>query len=589
MSSSLLDAAGIALLGVVAAMATSTMSGDPLPSIIEDLLLRVGLSTTNLTNSAVTLGIFAGVLLICKSLLSILLTRGVLRFLATRQAAISGQLAAKLLSRPLVQVQERSSQETAFALTTGVNAATLGVLGQTTTGLAELSLLGVLALGLLALDPVVAIFTAAFFLVIAVILQRLISTRAHRLGETSSNAEIASTVLVQESLSAYREILVSNRRHLYVDEFQGLRWKSASVQANLSMVSLIPKYVFEIALIVGAGLLAWSQFIMKDASSAIATIAVFLAAGSRIVPSMLRLQSSLLGVRVSAGMAAPTIQLAHELSFMGAESPALDSRDKFTGEELAIKIQMGHTGFTPSLELIDVSFRYPNEKIFSLENINISVTQGMSVALVGPTGAGKSTLADMILGVINPEKGIVKISGSPPLEAISTWPGSMAYVPQEVAMSLGSIRKNVALGVPQEFIDDALVWDALTRAHLSDFLRESRQGLDTIIGEHGMRLSGGQRQRLGIARALYTRPKLLVLDEATSALDSETEHAIVDTLKELEGAVTTVTIAHRLATVRHCDIIIYLERGKIIAQGSFDDVVKEAPNFARQARLLGLN
>ena len=155
-------------------------------------------------------------------------------------------------------------------------------------------------------------------------------------------------------------------------------------------------------------------------------------------------------------------------------------------------------------------------------------------------------------------------------------------------MATGSIRSNVALGLSPDLIDDDLVWDALRRAKLADFLREGRDGLDTIVGEHGVRLSGGQRQRLGIARALYTRPLLLVLDEATSALDAETEWAVVETLQELEGNVTTVTVAHRLATVRHCDKVVYLENGQLVSQGSFDEVVADVPNFAAQARLLGL-
>ena len=207
---------------------------------------------------------------------------------------------------------------------------------------------------------------------------------------------------------------------------------------------------------------------------------------------------------------------------------------------------------------------------------------------MGPTGAGKSTLVDLILGILIPDSGVALIGGMTPAEALATWPGAVAYVPQDVAMANGTVRENVALGLPVEIIDDDWVWDALNRAHLGEFLLDSREGLDTVIGENGIKLSGGQRQRLGIARALYTRPKLLVLDEATSALDAETEQAISQTLQELEGAVTTVTIAHRLATIRHCDLVVYLEGGRAQAQGSFNEVRALAPQFDRQAQLLGL-
>jgi len=588
MLSALLDAAGVALFGIVAALATSTVSGSPLPSAASKALTILGIDSADMTTAVIQLSVLAGLLLIGKSIISMLLTRRVLRFLAHRQAIVSGQLATSLLSRPLVQIQRRRSQETAFALTAGVNAAMLGVLGQSITVLSELSLLAVLAIGLLALDPLVAIFAVAFFLTIALVLQKIMSSRAQRLGQTSSNAEVASTALVQESISGYREVLVSNRRSLYVDRFQTLRWQAASVQADLSLMALIPKYVFEIALIVGAGLLAYTQFLFKDAAAAMATIAVFLAAGSRVVPSMLRLQGAALGVRVTSGMSQPTIELAQELAATEVTPKDVVAPNLVSGAQIAETIQSGYKDFSATIELRDVTFAYEAGERSALKHVDLKVTAGSSVALVGPTGAGKSTLADVILGVLQPDSGTVLVGGRDPLEAISTWPGSMAYVPQEVAMATGSIRSNVALGLSPDLVDDDLVWDALRRAKLADFLRKSREGLDTIVGEHGVRLSGGQRQRLGIARALYTRPLLLVLDEATSALDAETEWAVVETLQELEGNVTTVTVAHRLATVRHCDVVVYLENGQLVANGSFDEVVSQVPNFAAQARLLGL-
>jgi len=587
MLSSLLDAAGVALFGIVAAMATSSVSGTPLPSMVTSILGSTDDSPDELLNRAIRLAIIAGFLLIAKSVVNVLLTRRVLRFLAYRQAVVSGQLAATLLARPLLQVQRRESQETAFALTTGVNAAMLGVLGQAVTICSELSLLGVLAVGLLVLDPVVAIFAVAFFAGIALILQRIMSNRAHRLGQTSSTAEVASIALVQESVSTYREVLVSNRRNVYVDRFQALRWTAAQVQADLNLMSLVPKYVFEVALIVGAGLLAWSQFLLKDVSAAMATIAVFLAAGSRVVPSMLRLQGATLGVRVTGGMARPTIELAQELATTTAAD--LPEQEIVTVDELARRIQDGYPGFEATIEVRDVTFAYDLANEPSLHRVGLAVAAGASVALVGPTGAGKSTLADAILGVVKPAQGEVLIGGLPPLEAVSQWPGALAYVPQTVAIATGTIRQNVALGLPERAIDDDRVWEALKSARLDDFLKEAREGLDTIVGESGVRLSGGQRQRLGIARALYTRPRLMVLDEATSALDAETERAIVDTLQELEGEVTIVTIAHRLATVRHCDLVVYLEAGRVVAQGSFDEVIAAVPNFAQQAHLLGLS
>jgi ABC-type multidrug transport system fused ATPase/permease subunit len=193
-----------------------------------------------------------------------------------------------------------------------------------------------------------------------------------------------------------------------------------------------------------------------------------------------------------------------------------------------------------------------------------------------------------MLGVLEPTDGVVRISGVSPATAILNWPGAIAYVAQDTPVVDGDVRSNVALGLPDDLVDDELVWQALRRAHLADFLEENRQGLNTIVGEHGIQLSGGQRQRLGIARALYTRPRLLVLDEATSALDAATEDAIGRTLAELSGEVTLVIIAHRLATIRDVDRVAYMRDGELVALGTFDEVRAEAADFDSQAQLLGL-
>jgi len=588
MSTAFLDLFGILLLGLVTALSLSIMSSIPQPTIVQSALETFGLEQADPVTVALSLAVIAGALLITKSALNMVLTRRILRFLANRQALVSGRLAAGLLSRPLLQVQQRSSQETAYTLTGGVSAATLAVLGQGTIALSEISLLVVLAVGLLVISPVVTIFTILFFLIISFTLQKVLAVRAGRIGERWAHISIQSVATVQEALRTYREAVVSQRRGLYVQRFQDLCWKGAVNQTELQFVGLIPKYVLEIALVCGAGLLAVSQFLTNDLSAAVAVIAVFLAAGSRIVPSILRLQGAAITIRSSSGQAAPTYELAQELDLAQLTSATAESFGSIDPAFIRAHLQKGHQGFDATIAITGVDLCYPGASAPALSAVSLELPAGASLALVGPTGAGKSTLADVILGVLIPDSGVSLIGGLTPAEALATWPGAVAYVPQDVAMANGSVRENVALGLPVEIIDDDWVWDALNRAHLGKFLRDSREGLDTVIGENGIKLSGGQRQRLGIARALYTRPKLLVLDEATSALDAETEKAISQTLQELEGTVTTVTIAHRLATIRHCDLVVYLEGGRVQAQGSFSEVRAIAPQFDKQAQLLGL-
>jgi len=444
-----------------------------------------------------------------------------------------------------------------------------------------------LFIGLLFVDPLVALFSVLFFGFLVLTLQYLLGTWASKLGREQAQAEIASIESLQHALRAYREISVTGRRGLFIARFQSLRWRAARVQADTFILNQIGKYVFEIGLIVGVGLLVGLMSLTQGITAGIAIITVFLAASARIFPSLLRMQAALTSIRNAEGTGSITLSLLADLDEAEARSkrPLLAP---IQAQELRLFIHEGFSGFTPSVSVSAVSLGYPRASELALDTISLEIAPSQSVAFVGKTGAGKSTLADVILGVLLPDSGSVLISGAEPYECVAKWPGAMAYVPQDVAVLTGTVRENVALGLPPEFIDDSLVWEALERAQLSTFLQESRDGIDTLVGENGVQLSGGQRQRLGIARALYSRPKLLVLDEATAALDAETERIITETLDSLAGEVTLIVIAHRLATVRHCDQVIHLSKGRITGRGTFEEVRAQVPEFNRQAELLGL-
>jgi ABC-type multidrug transport system fused ATPase/permease subunit len=587
LSLAFLDLAGVALFGVVAALSASAVTGQPVP-LLQRPLEMLGLADVDPVVLTFALAGIAGVLLIVKSILTFLMTRRIFKFLANRQAIISSRLATALLSRPLLFVQRRTSQETVYALTSGVNAATLGVIGNATIIAAEVFLVFVLAAGLAFVDLFLMLFTVAFFALIALGLYKALGGLAQRLGRERAEAEIASFASVQEVLRTYREVTVTGRRGLYVERFQALRWKAAQTMANTEVLGQVNKFAFEIALVVGAALLAISQFLTRDLVGAVSIIAIFLAAASRIMPSLIRLQAAVFGIKGSTGMAVNTWNLARDLDW----TAVVDKRSSVMDPDVRARVLLGtagdHGAFRPEVVVSAVSVTYPGAPAPALDDVSVHVPRGASLALVGATGAGKSTMTDLILGVLKPDSGSVTVNGLVPTEVSEHFPGAIAYVPQDIAVVSGTIRDNVALGLPDEVVRDDLVWEALERAQLAQFLRDQREGLDTVVGEHGMRLSGGQRQRLGLARALYTKPKLIVLDEATSALDAETEKAVAETLQSLGGEVTLVIVAHRLATIRHCDEVVYLEHGRIVARGTFEEVREQAPNFDRQAQLLGL-
>jgi ABC-type multidrug transport system fused ATPase/permease subunit len=581
---SLLDLIGVLLLGIVAALTASAATDTPFP------VSGVGAALSQLPSSTsfvISLAFAAAIFFVLKSVLGFLITRKTFRFLANRQAMVAGNLAQRLLTRPLLEVQSRSSQAISVALTSGVSALTLTVLGQGVVIAAEISLVSALFIGLIFVDPIVAGFTVIFFGGLVAILQFLLGSWATSLGQRFADAEIGSFAAMQHALRAYREVTVSGRRSLFIAKFHALRWDAAKVLADTFLLNQIGKYVFEIGLIVGAGLLVLLMSLTKDLTAGIAIITVFLAASSRVFPSLLRMQAGLSNIRGAQGTAAVTLGLLADLN-AAEKTYSPPSIPPALAAEFNRSVYEGFPGFESTVSVSSVSLEYPGASELALDSVTLNIPSSQSVALVGSTGAGKSTLADVILGVLLPDSGSVLISGVQPFESVQRWPGAMAYVPQDVAVLTGSVRENVALGIPSEFIDNSLVWEALERAHLAEFLRSSRDGIETLVGENGVQLSGGQRQRLGIARALYSRPRLLVLDEATSALDAETESLITQTLDSLLGDVTLIIIAHRLATVRHCNQVIYLDNGRVQGSGTFSEVREQVPDFDRQAELLGL-
>lgn len=588
MATSLLDLIGVLLLGLFGVVAVATVQGQGLPSISERLLTALGLAPAPLTQVLVVLGVVASGVLVTKSILSSYLLRRVFLFLASRQAMVAGKLASGLLSQPIVFLQRRSSQETSFALVQGASAATLLVLGQAIVAVTEFSLLFVLTVTLLVVSPIVAIGTLVFFGSVAVLLHFALGRWSASAGESVVSSDIASLGAVQEVHSAYREVSVLERRDYYVNVLMSQRWQAAKGAADLQFVSILPKYILEFALVVGSLSLAVYLFSTEGIAEAVGTLTVFLATTSRIVPSILRMQSALLGIRNASAMAQPALDLHLEL--LRATDQHIDHvGDTSTNfhQHDALEAPLSTSGIVPSVETSRLSFYYDEHKPV-LQDISIRVPAGSLTAIVGPSGAGKSTLADVILGVLEPTSGRVRIGGVPPRDATMRWPGAIAYVAQDSFVANASVRQNVALGMPDEEVNDESIWKALELARLADVISDRPEGLDTLVGERGVRLSGGQRQRLGIARALYTSPQLIVLDEATSAMDSETEMAITSAFTSLRGSVTLVVIAHRLSTVRDADQVIYLTRGRVVASGPMDQVRRTVPAFDRQANLMGL-
>jgi len=573
---SFLDLAGLAIVGILGSLAVSGIQSQSASGVVQLSLSQLGLNGLSLQAQVAILGIAAALLLIIRSLLSVYFTKKYTFFLSVRAALISARLTANLLNQSILVIQSRTSVYFLNALTAGVQSVTVGVVGAAITLVADLSIMVVLTIGLFVVDPLVSLSSLLFFVSVAALMYRLTHTRAKELGDLNLLYGVSSSEKVLEVLTSYRESVVRGRRSYYSRQIGKLRLKHAKTAAEISFLPSISKYVIETSAIVIAFSVAASQFVLYDASRAVATLTIFMVAITRIAPAVLRFQQTAIAIKSSLAQAESALGLIEELGW----KPGLF-------DELEI-VDFEHAGFSATVEIKDLDFSYPSRESKAISNLSLSIAENSTVAIVGSSGAGKSTLADLILGVLPPQAGSVKISGASPLEAISKWPGAISYVPQDVQVINGSIRENVGLGFDNLEDLDSLIWKSLALAKLDDFVKHLPHGLSTQVGERGARLSGGQRQRLGIARAFFTQPKLVLLDEATSSLDATTEFEISQAIADIKNQATIILIAHRLSTVKNSDLVIYLEEGRIRASGTFDQVRTRIPKFNEQARLMGL-
>ena len=574
---SLLDLLGVALIGVVASLAINGIGSNATPSgNVERILQLIGLSNFSFQSQTAILGASAVLVMVTRTLLSVFFVRRTLFFLSRRGAAISSDLFAKVISQSLQGVQRHSLQEYVYSITFGVEVITLRILAQFVTLVSDGSLLVVMAIGLLFVDPVMALSSFLMLSGVSYTLYRMMHERAGRLGLLNSQTDVESREKVVEAISTFREISVKNRQSFYAKDFQSSRFKIAEILAENNFMPYMSKYVIESSVVLAALFIAAAQFILTDAVQAVSTLSVFLAAGTRIAPAVLRLQQGAIQINSGIGTANSTLLMIQELSNVKAISYDTKSFNSL------------HEEFDPEISIRDLSLKYFGANKNALNGISLNVSGGAIVAIVGPSGAGKTSLIDSLLGVTEPSAGVVYISRVSPSEAIKTWPGAIAYVPQEINISNGTIAYNVALGYQLSEVPESQIWSALETAQLAEFVRNLPLGLETPVGDRGSKMSGGQRQRLGIARALLSNPKLLVLDEATSALDGQSELDVSDAIHSLKGTMTVVLIAHRLSTVRSADLVAYLDSGNLIASGSFDEVRSLVPDFDAQAKLMGL-
>lgn len=573
---SFIDLAGIALFGILGSLAVTGSSSRPTGDKVNQALIFLNIQTLPLQKQAAILGFLAAFLLISKTILSLIFTRKTMFFLSLRSAQITRDLTSKLLSLPLQKVQERSMQENVYALTGGIGNLTNQIIGSSIYLISDVALVIVMIGGLFYVDPIMSLLTLIIFGGVAIILYFVLHGKAKSLGLARGNLLTENIEFIQEVIGSYRESVVGGKRPFYVKKIGDQQNELAKNAANLSFLPNISKYVLEITIIAGTVLISAVQFARQDAAHSVAVLTVFLASSTRIGPAILRIQQSAIQIRGTVATVKPSLNLINQLKDVNLplESPRNFSTD--------------HGENWTKIEITNLNFKYADSNYVNLKDIKLSIPFGSLVSIVGKSGAGKTTLVDLILGINEPDTGEILISNLTPKAICNSNPGALAYVPQDALITNGTIRSNICMGYEMDTVPIQDIDRALRISQLTEFVNGLPESIDTYIGDRGAKLSGGQRQRLGIARALITKPKILVMDEATSALDNETELAISGALQELHGNTTVILIAHRLTTVKNSDLIIYMEEGKILSTGKFEKIRLEIPNFDTAAKLIGL-
>jgi ABC-type multidrug transport system fused ATPase/permease subunit len=538
----------------------SLLDGEPASGITKLFFAGGHVSSDERYREALILLSATAVLFVVRSMLSVFglwLTAGATN--AAQQGLVSRLLHGYARAPHLTRL-DRNTSETLRTLSLSVSQVITGVVGGSVSLLANIAVSIAVLLGLVLSSPIVAVTVGVYFAAIAAFWVRGVRGGLMRRGQRIQVLQEEQFRLVMQGLAAAKELQLRGRALFYADEAVARTRSLNAIGRGVTVINGSLRYVLETALVVGAVLIVAVADVVGGKGAALPAVGLVLAAAFRLLPAL----NQVLFLYNQVQYSTPAIELVEEevRTFVTSAPPASPE-----GDGPVSPLQL-----TDALRLDEVTFRYPTRNEPALNHVSFSVQAGESVGIVGPTGAGKSTLLDVLLGFLAPDTGSITIDGAPMAECRQSWQRSIGYVPQDVYLVDETLRVNVALGWRGDEIDEEAVVEAIRLAQLDDVVRELPDGLETVVGERGVRLSGGQRQRLGIARALYVRPTVLILDEATSNLDTATERRIVETLAGLRRELTTVVVTHRLTTVRDCDRILYLDKGTLRLAGSFDDL-----------------
>lgn len=571
------DLVGTALMAILVGYVVGVVGGNPQIDLILPIINLFNLENLSIRSQVLALGLITLSVFVLKPLIVMPVSKFISFGIHRQGANLTNNLLNKFSNLPLSSVRKWSSPEVNYATVSGIPTV-LSMLWIGISLIADSALILMFFVALFISNTFVTLGLLVYVILLFGLLSWINGNRISTAGSKAGKASSDSTKSVLELLSMFRELFVSNRLAFQVSNLRKARLEQGEATAMVEWLAQLPRYVIDTALILGIVVVAVGQSGAPSISIAASSTALFLTAALRILPTIAPIQGSINSIKNMKGLT----ERVHNFSRF-VESEIID-RNHYLNT-----LKNSHSSNNQFVIAVNnLSLSYLTTEKPAITDINFQIKSGSTLAIIGASGSGKTTLADCLLGLLEPTSGKVEIDGTSPEIYRTINSGSVAYVSQDVALIDGSIRQNVAFALPDSEINDTKIYSALKRAHIDEFVRSLPQNLDTVVGERGTRLSGGQRQRIGIARALYSDPKILVLDEATSALDAETEAAITGMLKELHGQVTIISIAHRLSTVMHSDLVLFLRDGKLAGSGKFEDLIQQHPDLAHQAELLGI-
>jgi ABC-type multidrug transport system fused ATPase/permease subunit len=526
--------------------------------------------TTNAQDFIIISGIIVFVILTSAALMNIFTIWKVSMFSAHVGAELSNRLFIYFMEQPWLFHAEGNSSELTNKLIQESYRLTQLVILPFMHFNARFVTSTILLLALLIYNPIISIAAILIFTLAYYVLFLLARGRLNAYGKIQSEQQALRFKLMSEGFGGIKDTLILGRQKNFIEKFIMSSIKIANVRGRTETITLSPKFLMELLSFGGVIALIITLVISSNGemSEVLSSLAIFALAGFKILPAIQVCYASLSVVRGNIA----SFEVLEEDLFNSAEFSAVSRWDKNQSND--------SIPFKNTLTFKDISFSYPGTKKKALDKINLDIHPGQFIGLVGSSGSGKSTLADVFLGLLKPTSGEIIIDNEILSDLdLRQWQNNIGAVSQSIFLSDSSIKENIAFGLRHDEIIDEKVILATRLANLSDFIGTLPEGLKTNVGERGIQLSGGQRQRIGIARALYNNASILVFDEATSALDGLTEKKVMDAIYNLSGSKTIITIAHRLATIKKCDLIYLLDEGKIIDSGKYDDLKKRNSLF----------